>query len=380
MAGRRSAVGTGPAASAPAGRSMPTPDFERMSVLIVDDTRLFRSLILSVFKSLGIQQIFTAENGVEAIEFLKRVKASPERAGASQIDLIVTDLMMPKMNGLMLLRWLRLHPDSPDRFVPVIAISGAAETDVVATARDLGATEIVGKPVSADTLATKLLNVVNHPRQFVLAPKYFGPDRRRAERPFEEERRILADENIQVINAGDGTKFIRPNAKVVYFRLRNRLKDKIYGGAAFDDLVPPFDPAVLRYAQERIQDFAGDYADWVDESIRMLQVTTAALLDGTGEQPALLRKIAYLALELGSQGAIFHYPLVSKFGKSLYALTRNPKHHTIDRRYFQLLRAHVDALHTVTTQHITGDGGRIGREISAELEKAHRKYGAVVPG
>jgi len=358
---------------------MPTPDFERMSVLIVDDTRLFRSLILSVFKSLGIQQIFTAENGVEAIEFLKLVQSSPERAGTSQIDLIVTDLMMPKMNGLMLLRWLRLHPTSPDRFVPVIAISGAAETDVVATARDLGATEIVGKPVSADTLASKLLSVVNHPRQFVLAPKYFGPDRRRAERPFEEERRILADDSIQVVNAGDGTKFIRPNAKVVYFRLRNRLKDKIFLGAAYDDLVPQFDPAVLRYAQERIQDFAGDYADWVDDSIRTLQATTMALLDGTGEQPALLRKVAYLALELGSQGAIFHYPLVSKFGKSLYALTRSPKHHVIDRRYLQLLHAHVDALHTVTTQHITGDGGAVGREISAELEKAHRKYGAVLP-
>src|SRR5690606_7782922 len=218
----RPAAGAGPAASTMPGSAMPTPDFERMSVLVVDDTRLFRSLILSVFKSLGIRQIFTAENGVDAIEFLKLVQASPERAGTSQIDLIVTDLMMPKMNGLMLLRWLRLHPSSPDRFVPVIAISGAAESDVVATARDLGATEIVGKPVSAETLANKLLNIVNHPRQFVLAPKYFGPDRRRAERPFEEERRLLADDSIQVINAGDGTKFIRPNARVVYFRLRNR--------------------------------------------------------------------------------------------------------------------------------------------------------------
>jgi CheY-like chemotaxis protein len=359
---------------------MPTPDFERLSVLIVDDTRLFRSLILSVFKSIGARQIFTAENGVEAIQFLKLVETAPERAGTSQVDLIVTDLMMPKMNGLMLLRWLRLHPASPNRFVPVIAISGAAETDVVATARDLGATEIVGKPVSADTIGNKLLSVVNHPRQFVLAPKYFGPDRRRSERPFGQERRIVADDTIQVINAGDGTKFIRPAAKVVYFRLRNRLKDKIFLGAAYDDLVPPFDPAVLRYAQERIQDFAGDYADWVDESIRTLQVSTSALLDGSGERPALLRRIAYLALELGSQGAIFHYPLVSKFGKSLYALTRNPKHHVLDRRYFQLLHAHVEALHTVTTQHITGDGGLVGQEISAELEKAHRKYGAVVPG
>ncbi len=347
-------------------------EFERISVLIVDDSELIRSIITSVFKTVGVRQIFTAEDGVQAIEFMQQVSSAPTKAGTSQVDLVVADLLMPRLDGHMLMRWLRVQPTSPDRFISILVISGAADLARVELARDLGANEIMGKPFSARTLADKLVHMINYPRQFVLALGYFGPDRRRASKPVERDRRRTPEDAIQVINAGDGTKNFKAGAKIVYFRLRNRLKDKV----AFGEDVPPFDPALIKKAEERIQSFAGDYSDWVGASVRTLQESVAALLESRGDQGELLAKVNLLGLELGSQGGIFNYPLVTKLGKSLYSITLNPDNLTIEMGFLRLLKAHVDAITAVIKDRISGDGGPIGREILASMEKAKVKFGS----
>ena len=351
---------------------MNDPDFERMSILVVDDSDLILSIVAGVLGTLGFKRVFTASDGVEAIEFMKRVQTAPTEAGTAQVDLIISDILMPRLDGHMLLRWLRVHPTSPDRFIAVMVISGAADLARVHLARDLGASEIVSKPFSAKHLADKLIHVINHPRQFVLAPGYFGPDRRRTRRPVKVERRRTTDDMIQIINAGDGTRRMRSDARIVYFRLRNRLRDKVSYGLE----VPPFDPVILQKAQERIQAFAGDYADWVSESITRLRARMDALLEGRGDAAEHLERIHHMALEFGSQGGIFDYPLVTRLGKSLYALTLAPARRTGDRKYARLLKAHVDAIHAVIGRKVSGDGGRVGREILAVLKQAERKYGA----
>jgi len=349
---------------------MNDPDFERMSILVVDNSELIVSIVSSVLNTLGFKWVFTAGDGVQAIEFMKLVESSPAKAGTSQIDLIITDLLMPRLDGHMLLRWLRIHPSSPDRFIGVMVISGAADLKRVHLARDLGASEIMSKPFAAKPLGDKLLHMINQPRQFVLAPRYFGPDRRRSAKRVAADRRQTPADSIQIINAGDGTKKIRAEAPVVYFRLRNRLKDKIAYGLE----VPPFAPDILLKAQERIQEFAGDYADWVADVIRTLQRTMAALVKGEGDRDQYIATINNMALELGSQGGIFDYPLVTRFGKSLYTITLDLEPRADETKYLRLLMAHVDAIQTVIGQKISGDGGRIGKEILAVLQEAKRRY------
>ena len=58
-------------------------------------------------------------------------------------------------------------------------ITGYTEEARVRAARDVGVTEVLCKPVTAEGLTKRLLEVIERPRPFVKAPKYTGPDRRR---------------------------------------------------------------------------------------------------------------------------------------------------------------------------------------------------------
>src|SRR3546814_9143104 len=103
--------------------------------------------------------------------------------------MVLADYVMPVVDGVLLLRWLRTGSGVPDRFVPFIMVSGAADRDVVEQARDAGVSEFLAKPYSARTLAERILLVINQPRPYILAQGYFGPDRRRLSVAVEKERR-----------------------------------------------------------------------------------------------------------------------------------------------------------------------------------------------
>jgi len=76
---------------------------EKKRILIVDDEEMVRTLLLQAFKFFGYE-IETAENGLEAIKQIT-MKA---------YDLIITDYMMPKMDGLELIQRIKmLNPSIP---------------------------------------------------------------------------------------------------------------------------------------------------------------------------------------------------------------------------------------------------------------------------
>ena len=125
------------------------------------------------------------------------------KAGVLSVDLIISNWQMSPVDGMILLRWVRRHADSPNRFVPFIMLSGHSGPASVAEARDMGATEFVTKPFSVQTLAQRIQMVIERPRQFVHTGDYFGPDRRRRAEPFKGgERRVLTDKSpgVEVIN------------------------------------------------------------------------------------------------------------------------------------------------------------------------------------
>ena len=69
-------------------------------------------------------------------------------------------------------------------------VSANTETHQILEARDAGATEYLAKPVSGKLIYDRIVAVIENKRQSVRAEAFFGPDRRRLDRPyFEEERR-----------------------------------------------------------------------------------------------------------------------------------------------------------------------------------------------
>jgi CheY-like chemotaxis protein len=111
-------------------------------ILIVDDTRLMRDSLVDVLSAAG-HSVVTADNGAEAVEKV---------AEDDGFDLIITDIIMPEMDGIEAI--LEIQTMRPE--VKIIAISGGsarlAKSQGLDTARRLGAAAVLEKPFEVDAL------------------------------------------------------------------------------------------------------------------------------------------------------------------------------------------------------------------------------------
>ena len=101
-------------------------------ILIVDDEEEIRGMLERHFTLLDYE-VETAGNGKEAIEVLNR----------KRIDIVITDLLMPGMNGIELLEFI--HEDSP--MIHTIAITGYVTLENALSCMRLGADTIIFKPL-----------------------------------------------------------------------------------------------------------------------------------------------------------------------------------------------------------------------------------------
>lgn len=178
-------------------------DLSRVSILVVEDSQFIRSLIVNSLRVMGVGSIQSVDDGGQAIEFIKLVDSDPMKAGMMGIDLVISDWEMSPVNGMILLRWIRRHKDSPDRFIPFLMLTGYSEPKRVQDARTMGVNEFMSKPFTVNALADKLFSIINKPRQFVHTGSYFGPDRRRQVVPIKgEDRRKLTYDSpeVEVVN------------------------------------------------------------------------------------------------------------------------------------------------------------------------------------
>jgi two-component system chemotaxis response regulator CheY len=146
-----------------------TINLNTLSILLVEDTAPMRKIMVSVLEILGFKTIYSAASGAAGFQLFK--DHNP--------DIVITDWMMEPMDGVELIKMIRTNPDSPNPFVPIILVTGYAATTKVKIARDNGMTEFLVKPFTGKELAARITHVINRPRDFVEAPSFIGPDRRR---------------------------------------------------------------------------------------------------------------------------------------------------------------------------------------------------------
>lgn len=121
------------------------------SVLIVDDSPVMRSFIRRVVNLSGFEvgECLEAANGEEALAQLR------DHGG---IDVILTDINMPKMNGEQLLE--KLGTDGMLRRVPALVISTDATNDRILRMLALGAEGYMTKPFSPEALREQLERIL----------------------------------------------------------------------------------------------------------------------------------------------------------------------------------------------------------------------------
>ena len=120
------------------------------SVLIVDDSPVMRSFIRRTLSLSGFEigECVEAGNGEEALAQL----------GAHRIDIILTDINMPGMNGEELLR--RLCADGILRTIPAVVISTDATNERIVRMIELGAQGYMSKPFTPESLREELERVL----------------------------------------------------------------------------------------------------------------------------------------------------------------------------------------------------------------------------
>ncbi|HLI86255.1 MAG TPA: response regulator [Bryobacteraceae bacterium] len=120
------------------------------NILVVDDSAAIRKILQRVLRQTGmaIQTIHEAGDGEEALALLQ----------SNKVDLILTDINMPKMDGLGLLAALKRSADWAS--VPVVMITTEGGETKVAEAVKLGASGYVRKPFTADQIKEKLAGIL----------------------------------------------------------------------------------------------------------------------------------------------------------------------------------------------------------------------------
>lgn len=132
----------------PAGREIANGDQPyKYRILVVDDVAVNVQLLTTYLTSVGYQ-VFAARDGEEAIELV----------GTSNPDLILLDVMMPKINGFEVCE--RIKKDPVTRIIPVIMVTALNEIEDKIKATEAGADDFVSKPFNKLELLTRVKSLL----------------------------------------------------------------------------------------------------------------------------------------------------------------------------------------------------------------------------
>jgi len=121
-----------------------------ISVLVVDDSSTIRKIISRCLQSaaLGVTEVVEAGNGQEALELL----------GKRTVDVVITNINMPRMNGMQLL--CAIQQCEAWKGIPVLVISTEARADAVVEAIGKGAKGYIKKPFTPAEIHDQLAPLV----------------------------------------------------------------------------------------------------------------------------------------------------------------------------------------------------------------------------
>lgn len=122
------------------------------TVLVADDSQTSHMLVEQALRRIGPLRVLAARNGLEALKLLED----------EPVDLLVSDVQMPEMDGIALVRHVRTRRSSAD--LPIVLITAKADHEAQGEGIRLGADACVLKPISREELATVATQLLSRER------------------------------------------------------------------------------------------------------------------------------------------------------------------------------------------------------------------------
>ena len=128
------------------------PAYQACKILVVDDSRTLRRILIASLKALGLENVVEAANGLEAVEVIR----------TQPVDLVLLDLEMPELDGLGVLEILK--KDDEYKMLPVIVISGADQIEKTIRCIEIGAEDYLPKPYDPILLRARIFSSLEKKR------------------------------------------------------------------------------------------------------------------------------------------------------------------------------------------------------------------------
>jgi two-component system, chemotaxis family, chemotaxis protein CheY len=124
------------------------PFMQHLKVMVVDDTSVSRLLIVDGLNEIGLKNITLAADGEQALQLMM----------ASPCHIVFSDMNMPKLNGLQLLRALREY--QPTRQCCFILVTGKGDRAMIEEGKRYGLNNFLAKPFTTPSLKSSIEAVV----------------------------------------------------------------------------------------------------------------------------------------------------------------------------------------------------------------------------
>ncbi|USD66905.1 response regulator [Vibrio sp. SCSIO 43136] len=121
--------------------------FSKCRALVVEDHPFSRTTLVAMLQKLDLDRVFSAGDGEEAVKILN----------SEFIDVVITDINMPKMNGIELLKHIRTNKTSNAPSTRVVAVTSYSNVEVIRSCMSLDINAFLVKPITMDNVRTKVL-------------------------------------------------------------------------------------------------------------------------------------------------------------------------------------------------------------------------------
>lgn len=161
----------------------------------------------------------------------------------------------------------------------------------------------------------------------------------------------------------------KPASDVQFVTPPNYLKMKVGSGG--------IDKEALKEAEIAIQVLGHKmYAKWADDDLGRMRTSFEEMKQTNLDDPEGVKRMLRICWDMKGLGGTFGYPLVTTITHFLSNYLEHCLNDPDTRVSSAVVSPHIDALYVVLSQKISGDGGAIGRELVAGLEKVVLKTGA----